>query len=74
MKYNTKANETMRIYYFNKIIKYNNIFFRYALCVGPRRTVDPKKINPSNISDVYLGTSLLWFGWFGFNGKYEFIS
>jgi Amt family ammonium transporter len=44
----------------------------YALCVGPRRTVDFKKIYPSNISDVFLGTSLLWFGWFGFNGGSEF--
>ena len=41
----------------------------YALAVGPRRTVDFKKLKPSNPSDIYLGTALLWFGWFGFNGK-----
>jgi ammonium transporter, Amt family len=43
----------------------------YSLAVGPRKTVDFKKHKPSNISDVYLGTALLWFGWFGFNGGSE---
>ena len=41
----------------------------YALAVGPRRTVDFKKLKPSNPADIYLGTALLWFGWFGFNGE-----
>jgi Amt family ammonium transporter len=41
----------------------------YALAVGPRRTVDFKKDHkPSNIADVFLGMTFLWFGWFGFNG------
>lgn len=31
-----------------------------------------KKTNPSNISDVFLGTCLLWFGFFGFAGGSEF--
>jgi len=43
----------------------------YALVVGPRRTVDFKKIKPHNPADVFLGTALLWFGWFGFNGGSE---
>jgi ammonium transporter, Amt family len=43
----------------------------YALCVGPRRTVDLKKQKPSNISDVFFGASILWFGWFFFNGGSE---
>ncbi len=43
----------------------------YALAVGPRRTVNFKKLKPSNLSDVYLGTALLWFGWFGFNSGCE---
>ena len=43
----------------------------YSLAVGPRRTVDFEKHKPSNPSDVYLGTALLWFGWFGFNGGSE---
>jgi len=40
----------------------------YALSVGPRRTVDHKNHKPSNVADVFFGTALLWFGWFGFNG------
>ena len=40
----------------------------YAIAVGPRRTAVLKKHKPSNPSDIYLGTILLWFGWFGFNG------
>jgi len=44
----------------------------YALAVGPRRTVDFKKDHkPSNIADVFLGMTFLWFGWFGFNGGSE---
>jgi Amt family ammonium transporter len=31
-----------------------------------------KKVNPSNISDVFLGTCLIWFGFFGFAGGSEF--
>ncbi len=40
----------------------------YALSVGPRRTVDHRNHKPSNVADVFFGTALLWFGWFGFNG------
>ena len=43
----------------------------YSLAVGPRRTVVFEKQKPSDVSDVYLGTALLWFGWFGFNGGSE---
>ena len=43
----------------------------YALAVGPRKTVDRANHKPSNVSDIFLGTSLLWFGWFGFNGGSE---
>jgi ammonium transporter, Amt family len=38
----------------------------YCLVVGKRRIV--KELKPHNISSVLLGTTLLWFGWFGFNG------
>ncbi|KAJ3365185.1 hypothetical protein GGF31_008593 [Allomyces arbusculus] len=38
-----------------------------ALAVGKRRpSDDPPK--PHSMSSVILGTALLWFGWFGFNG------
>jgi Amt family ammonium transporter len=45
--------------------------FAYALAVGPRRKVDFKSEKPSSIADVFLGMTLLWFGWFGFNGGSE---
>jgi len=41
------------------------------LYVGPRKTVDHKKLKPSNVTDVFIGTVFLWFGWFGFNGGSE---
>ena len=43
----------------------------YALAVGPRKTVDHANYKPSSISDIFLGTCLNWFGWFGFNGGSE---
>jgi len=44
----------------------------YALITGPRKTVNHKKLKPSSMMDVFMGTVLLWFGWFGFNGGSEF--
>ncbi|KAI8868069.1 ammonium transporter [Ramicandelaber brevisporus] len=46
----------------------------YAQAVGIRqgfafgRSSGGEKNVPHNMSNVVLGTSLLWFGWFGFNG------
>jgi ammonium transporter, Amt family len=36
--------------------------------VGKRKLVPGEKVMPHNITYVALGTGLLWFGWFGFNG------
>jgi ammonium transporter, Amt family len=36
--------------------------------VGKRRIAAGEKTVPHNIAFVALGTGLLWFGWFGFNG------
>jgi Amt family ammonium transporter len=36
--------------------------------VGKRKLLPGEKLAPHNITYVALGTGLLWFGWFGFNG------
>jgi ammonium transporter, Amt family len=36
--------------------------------VGKRKILPNEKTLPHNITYVALGTGLLWFGWFGFNG------
>lgn len=36
--------------------------------VGKRKLLPGEKLAPHNIAFVALGTGLLWFGWFGFNG------
>lgn len=43
----------------------------YALILGRRRDPVTKKVpsyKPGSVLLVFLGTVLLWFGWFGFNG------
>lgn len=44
----------------------------YAIAIGPRKRVNLKKLKPTHVSNIYLGTALLWFGWMGFNGGSEF--
>lgn len=40
----------------------------YALVLGKRKDVDdPAHGKPHNTTLVFLGTTLIWFGWFGFN-------
>lgn len=39
-----------------------------VIVVGRRRIKPDEKVAPHNIAFVALGTGLLWFGWFGFNG------
>ena len=39
-----------------------------VLVVGKRILPQSEKNSPHNITYVALGTGLLWFGWFGFNG------
>jgi Amt family ammonium transporter len=39
-----------------------------ALVIGRRKDSDITEFVPNNIPLVVLGTALLWFGWFGFNG------
>ncbi|HEY3367689.1 MAG TPA: ammonium transporter [Symbiobacteriaceae bacterium] len=38
------------------------------LFVGKRRIKPGEDLGPHNVTYVALGTGLLWFGWFGFNG------
>ena len=41
----------------------------YALILGHREDKDiSNESKPHNMSNVVLGTVLIWFGWFGFNG------
>ena len=39
-----------------------------VLVIGPRRGFGREKYLPHNLPMTVLGTGLLWFGWFGFNG------
>ena len=39
--------------------------------VGPRKNVNLEESKPVNITEIFMGTMLLWFGWFGFNGGSE---
>ena len=39
-----------------------------ALVIGERVRYKKEAMLPSNIPFVFIGASLLWFGWFGFNG------
>lgn len=39
----------------------------YAIVLG-KRSLLPASSKPHNIMNVFVGTGLLWFGWFGFNG------
>jgi len=40
----------------------------YSYILGPRRGIDLAGFRPHNVSYVVMGTALLFFGWFGFNG------
>lgn len=40
----------------------------YCLIIGPRRRFTTDEFKPHNLTNVFLGTALLWFGWLGFNG------
>lgn len=39
-----------------------------AIRAGKRQGWGTTEFKPHNLSSVFLGTALLWFGWFGFNG------
>lgn len=41
----------------------------YSLVLGKRQpTTHPEQDRPNNINNIFIGTALSWFGWFGFNG------
>jgi Amt family ammonium transporter len=39
-----------------------------AIVLGPRKDYTRQAIIPQNVPFTLLGTGVLWFGWFGFNG------
>ncbi len=39
-----------------------------VFAIGKRNLAKKEDLSPSNLTYVALGTALLWFGWFGFNG------
>ena len=39
-----------------------------AMMLGPRKGFGKEPMPPHNLPMTILGTGLLWFGWFGFNG------
>ncbi|RHZ77342.1 hypothetical protein Glove_180g85 [Diversispora epigaea] len=43
----------------------------YCLALGKRHGHGTEEFKPHNISNTVIGTALLWFGWFGFNGGSE---
>lgn len=45
-----------------------------CLLLGKRRGFGMMSYRPHNVPFVVLGASLLWFGWFGFNGGSEFAA
>ena len=45
-----------------------------AILMGKRRGYGLMSYRPHNVPFVMLGASLLWFGWFGFNGGSEFAA
>ncbi|CAB65815.1 plasma membrane ammonium transmembrane transporter Amt2 [Schizosaccharomyces pombe] len=40
----------------------------YTVCLGRRSKFVEEQFRPHSVLNVVLGTSLLWFGWLGFNG------
>jgi len=39
-----------------------------CIILGKRAKLDPETYKPANVSYVVIGGSIVWFGWFGFNG------
>ncbi|KAJ3414625.1 hypothetical protein HDV05_006266 [Chytridiales sp. JEL 0842] len=40
----------------------------FCMVLGKRRRVGQEEFKPHNLANVFLGTALLWLGWFAFNG------
>jgi ammonium transporter, Amt family len=42
----------------------------YSLWLGKRRGYGTEQLayKPQSVTNVVIGTTFLWFGWFGFNG------
>ncbi|KAI8899787.1 ammonium transporter AmtB-like domain-containing protein [Globomyces pollinis-pini] len=40
----------------------------FCIFLGKRKFLGQRELKPHNMINVFIGTALLWFGWFGFNG------
>jgi Amt family ammonium transporter len=40
----------------------------FCIILGNRKNFGQEEFRAHSVSNVFLGTALLWFGWFGFNG------
>lgn len=64
--------------YFIQRLKENFLFFflneiifkilSYTILVGPRQLIDFRQTKPTNNFEIFLGTILIWTGWFGLSG------
>ena len=46
----------------------------FCIFLGHRKRIGQDEFKPHNITNIFLGTALLWMGWFGFNSGSAFAA